>query len=156
MNKEAFLKTLTIGNFAEEYYAFCSAFKSDLPFSKQRPRKEDVVSCLARLKRDMRRGKVDNAYFSEGRVDNNTWNSGFAFQATGAFEPWFTIKSGENSTGDNYASLAYMLRQRSGLDPLDPPYPRPEFCGPERLFELLANWDKLDQTLRTAAGVGPP
>jgi hypothetical protein len=156
MNEEVFLKALIKCNFADQYYVFCSSFKSDLPFTRQRPRKDDIATCVTRLQRDMRRGKVDNAYFSEGRFGSNSWNSGFAFQSTGALEPWFTIANGEMTFGDSYASLAYQLRQRSGLAPLDPPYPRPEYCGPERLFELLERWDKLDRMLRTAAGVGPP
>ena len=53
--------------------------------------------------------------------------------------------------GGNHSVLVEGVQVRAGLLLMQPPYPRPEFYGPERLDDLLGDWTKLRQVLRNVA-----
>jgi hypothetical protein len=151
-----FLANLVATRFATQYYVFCDAFQSDLPFTRRRSRNEDVVDCLQQLGRHLPRHKVDRAYVASAAIGIYQLDYGFAFQSTGLMECMFGWREGEDYIGGNYCTIAQQVQAIAGLTPVDPPYPRPAFCGPERLLELLSGWDALDRILRTAAELEPP
>lgn len=154
MTSHEFLLNLATVDFAGEYYAFCSAFRSSLPFTKARPRRAEIAACLAQLGHDLTRDTADGAYVARARHGGHEISHGFAFQTTGAFEGFFGWRESDDVyVGGNFCAIAEQVLLLTGAERHDPPYPRPYYCGPERLFELIERWDRLYTKLCGAAGL---
>jgi hypothetical protein len=151
---DEFLAGLRSVRFDDDYYELCDRFRSTLSFPQWRARHGDVTRCLATLGRTLVRTRVDRAYLAEELVDGCAVRSGFAVQSTGALECFFGWSTpGSSHVGGQFVLIASQVRALSGRPAVDPPYPRPDYCGPDRLLELLTEWNRLDRVIRTAAGL---
>jgi hypothetical protein len=149
-----FINNLWKARFAQEYYAYCVEFQSSLPFTRLRARQADIMECLVRLGYALPKSKVDGSYVGRELNGGRQFRYGFAIQSTGSFECFFSWQQTNSEfIGGNYCVLAEQVQIHAGLPTVNPPYPRPDYCGPDRLFDLLSGWHQLHHKLRVAAGL---
>jgi hypothetical protein len=145
INETDFIPILQTTDFAVQYYSYCARFRSQLPFTINRPRQSDVMRCLKMIERPLQRSKVDGTYL----IDLDGIRSGFAFQSAGALECIFSIQNSDHGFfGGSFAIIAAQVQTANGLPLPNPPYPRPDYTGRDGLADLLEGWDRLDKQLR--------
>lgn len=149
---DQFMKNLVEADFAKTYYSYCEEYCSSLSFTKLRPRRIDVIACLKELGHAFRPSAADCAFVGMSIHDGYEVRYGFAFQSTGLLECFFGWRqSDEIYVGGNFCVLAEQLQISAGRSLVEPPYPRPCFCEPERLQPLLSEWNLLHNILKEAA-----